>query len=63
MLAPGAAALLVFARVRNLDPEPKPLYWWTNVAVAERAGSRVLVRPIGPGAPRTTGRSSPSPAP
>ena len=42
MLAPDAAALLVFARVRNLDPEPKPLYWWTNVAGAERAGTRVL---------------------
>lgn len=42
LLDPDRAALLVFARVCNPDPEPKPLYWWTNVAVTERGGTRVL---------------------
>jgi Domain of unknown function (DUF5107) len=32
--------LLAFVRVRNPDPEPKPLYWWTNIAAPE--GARVL---------------------
>jgi tetratricopeptide (TPR) repeat protein len=34
--------LLAFVRVRNPDPEPKPLYWWTNIAVSERPGVRVV---------------------
>jgi hypothetical protein len=34
--------LLAFVRVRNPDPEPKPLYWWTNIAAAEEPGVRVL---------------------
>jgi Domain of unknown function (DUF5107) len=34
--------LLAFVRVRNPDPEPKPLYWWTNIAVPEKPGVRVL---------------------
>ena len=34
--------LLAFVRVRNPDPEPKPLYWWTNIATAEEPGVRVL---------------------
>jgi hypothetical protein len=34
--------LLAFVRVRNPDPEAKPLYWWTNVAAAEEPGVRVL---------------------
>jgi hypothetical protein len=34
--------LLAFIRVRNPDPEPKPLYWWTNVAAPEEPGVRVL---------------------
>src|SRR5215213_2496611 len=34
--------LLAFVRVRNPDPEPKPLYWWTNIAVSEDPGVRVL---------------------
>ena len=34
--------LLAFVRVRNPDPEPKPLYWWTNIAVPEEPGVRVL---------------------
>ena len=34
--------LLAFVRVRNPDPEPKPLYWWTNLAIPEEPGTRVL---------------------
>lgn len=34
--------LLAFVRVRNPDPEPKPLYWWTNIAAPEEPGTRVL---------------------
>ena len=34
--------LLAFVRVRNPDPEPKPLYWWTNIAAPEQPGVRVL---------------------
>ena len=34
--------LLAFVRVRNPDPEPKPLYWWTNLAAPEEPGVRVL---------------------
>jgi hypothetical protein len=35
--------LLAFVRVRNPDAEPKPLYWWTNIATPEEPGVRVLV--------------------
>ena len=42
MLAEDVPALLASVRVRNLDPEPKPLYWWTNIAVPEQPGVRVL---------------------
>jgi hypothetical protein len=34
--------LLAFVRVRNPDSEPKPLYWWTNIATPEEPGVRVL---------------------
>jgi len=34
--------LLAFVRVRNPDPERKPLYWWTNIAAPEEPGVRVL---------------------
>jgi hypothetical protein len=34
--------LLAFVRVGNLDAEPKPLYWWTNIAAPEEPGVRVL---------------------
>jgi len=34
--------LLAFVRIRNPDPDPKPLYWWTNIAVHEEPGVRVL---------------------
>ena len=30
--------LLAFVRVRNPDPEPKPLYWWTNIADRRETG-------------------------
>jgi Domain of unknown function (DUF5107) len=36
------ALLLAFIRIRNPDPEPKPLYWWTNIAAPEEPGVRVL---------------------
>ena len=39
--------LLAFVRVRNPDPEPKPLYWWTNIAAAEEPGVRVLAPAAG----------------
>jgi Domain of unknown function (DUF5107) len=39
--------LLAFVRVRNPDPEPKPLYWWTNIAAAEEPGLRVLAPAAG----------------
>src|SRR5688500_8657496 len=34
--------LLAFVRVRNPDPQPRPLYWWTNIAAPEEPGVRVL---------------------
>jgi hypothetical protein len=34
--------LLAFIRVRNPDPEAKPLYWWTNIAAPEEPGVRIL---------------------
>ena len=36
------ALLLAFIRIRNPDLEPKPLYWWTNIAAPEETGVRVL---------------------
>ena len=38
--------LLAFVRVRNPDAEPKPLYWWTNIAAPEEPGVRVLAPAI-----------------
>lgn len=35
--------LMASTRLVNLDPEDKPLYWWTNIAVPETDGTRVLV--------------------
>lgn len=34
--------LLASTRVLNPDPEPTPLYWWTNIAVPQTPGTRVL---------------------
>ena len=42
MIPEGSPVLLAFIRVRNPDAVPKPLYWWTNTAAAERPGVRVL---------------------
>jgi Domain of unknown function (DUF5107) len=43
LLMPADRPLLfAFVRVRNPDPEPKPLYWWTNIAAPEELGVRVL---------------------
>ncbi len=42
MVPEDAPVLLAFVRVRNPDAVPKPLYWWTNLAAAERPGVRVL---------------------
>jgi tetratricopeptide (TPR) repeat protein len=41
-LPAGSRALLVYVRVENPDAEAKPLYWWTNAAVPETDGVRVL---------------------
>jgi hypothetical protein len=37
------ARLMASTRVVNPDPEPKPLYYWTNIAVPETPRTRVLV--------------------
>ncbi|MCZ2403921.1 DUF5107 domain-containing protein [Paenarthrobacter sp. Z7-10] len=37
-----SAVLFVAVRIRNPNPEPVPMYWWTNAAVPEAAGSRVI---------------------
>ncbi|KGN34882.1 hypothetical protein N802_02280 [Knoellia sinensis KCTC 19936] len=37
------ARLMASTRVINPDPEPKPLYYWTNIAVPETPDTRVLV--------------------
>lgn len=42
MMPADRSLLLAFVRVRNPDPEPKPLYWWTNIAAPEEPGVRVL---------------------
>jgi hypothetical protein len=41
-LPAGSDFLYASVRVRNPDGWVKPLYWWTNVAVAETPGVRVL---------------------
>ncbi|MFC7488594.1 DUF5107 domain-containing protein [Knoellia sp. CPCC 206453] len=38
----SGARLMASTRVMNPDPEPKPLYYWTNIAVPETPGTRVL---------------------
>ncbi|HWI00783.1 MAG TPA: DUF5107 domain-containing protein, partial [Propionibacteriaceae bacterium] len=42
LMPADSSLLLAFVRIRNLDPEPKPLYWWTNIAAPEEPGVRVL---------------------
>lgn len=41
-LPEDSPVLLAYVRVVNPDPVAKPLYWWTNVAVPETDGVRVL---------------------
>ncbi len=41
-LPPGLPFLLAYTRVLNPNPEAAAMYWWTNVAVNERPGVRVL---------------------
>jgi hypothetical protein len=41
-LPAGSPVLLVRTRLVNCDDEEKPAYWWSNIAVAETPGTRVL---------------------
>ncbi|MBT2387590.1 DUF5107 domain-containing protein [Streptomyces sp. ISL-11] len=41
-LPDGSDFLYVGARVRNPHDRPAPVYWWSNIAVPEDEGSRVL---------------------
>ena len=41
-LPPGSSRLYASTRVINPDPKEKPLYYWTNIAVPETPGTRVL---------------------
>lgn len=41
-LPPGSPVLFVAVRVRNPNAADVPMYWWTNAAVPEDAGSRVV---------------------
>jgi hypothetical protein len=41
-LPEGSDRLFASTRVLNPDPEEKPLYYWTNIAVPETPGTRVL---------------------
>jgi hypothetical protein len=37
-----SSVLLVYVRVINPDKKTKPLYWWTNTAIPETPGVRIL---------------------
>ncbi|MEU4700938.1 DUF5107 domain-containing protein [Nonomuraea dietziae] len=41
-LPPGSRALVVSVAVRNPQPESVPVYWWSNIAVPQTPGTRVL---------------------
>jgi tetratricopeptide (TPR) repeat protein len=41
-LPPGSPVLYVAIRVRNPNDTDVPMYWWTNAAVPENPGSRVI---------------------
>ena len=41
-LPPGSAELIAYACVANCSRTETPFYWWTNVAVPETPGTRVL---------------------
>ncbi|RBQ18321.1 DUF5107 domain-containing protein [Spongiactinospora rosea] len=40
---PGSPVLFVQVRITNPNPHPVPVYWWSNIAVPERPGTRVHV--------------------
>ncbi len=42
-LPAGSDRLFASTRIVNPDPEDRPLYWWTTIAVPETEGTRVLV--------------------
>jgi hypothetical protein len=42
-LGPGARHLAVDVTVTNPNPRAVPVYWWSNIAVAGAAGTRVVV--------------------
>lgn len=41
-LPPGALQLAMYVRIVNDNPEPVPMYWWTNIAVPEEKNLRVF---------------------
>lgn len=41
-LPPGLPFLVAYTRVLNPNPGDTPMYWWTNIAVNEAPGVRVL---------------------
>lgn len=41
-LPPGSPLLLTYVRVVNPTDRPEAMYWWTNIAVPETPGTRVL---------------------
>ncbi len=41
-LPPGARALIAHVNIFNVKKDSIPMYWWTNIAVQETPGSRVL---------------------
>lgn len=41
-LPPGAEQLAAYVLIQNTADRPAPLYWWTNTAVCEDRGARVL---------------------
>ncbi len=42
-LPPGSGFLFVGVRIRNPWPHDVPAYWWSNIAVPQTPGTRVLV--------------------
>lgn len=42
LLPDGSDVLLVHVRIRNPHPHEIPMYWWSNAAVPEEEGTRVL---------------------
>jgi len=42
-LPPASQFLLVRVRIINAQPHATPMYWWSNIAVDEKEGTRVLV--------------------